>query len=421
MSKLNYRLSTKVDGSGKSQILVRFVGSNKEMWRGKTGIWIKPDNWDKRQNYPRASRRDQEDIAECRRVQAKLDGLTRYVTERYKEDRAHGEKWLTELLSHLSWDNGSLLNKSGSDFATMPMSASCRLMVESCLADKIFSDGTAHGYKDIAKKMERYETEHGSVKVEEFNAHTLDGFLSFCRDNYSLADNTVYDLRVRVMRWWHWCRSKDNTLIDLPPTAGKVRSKAYGTPYYLTKEQRDQLYHAKMPNKDIEETRDAFVLQCLIGCRISDLRTFTPANVNGDYLEYIAVKTIHSNPQTISVPLHKIAKEIIDKYKGSGWLAPAALEHHETYKRRLRHAIKVSGIDCMITVRDCHTGQQKQVMLSKAASSHMARRTFVGCLYENGFRESDICSLSGHKEGSLSIQRYRRVSDERKRMMIDSI
>lgn len=421
MSKLNYRLSTKVDGNGKSQILVRFVASNKEMWRGKTGIWIKPDNWDKRQNYPRASRRDQADIAECRRVQAKLDDLTRFVTERYKDDREHGEKWLTELLSRLSWDNGGLLNKSGSDFATMVLSASCRMMVETCMADKMFTKGTAHGYIDIAKKMERYEKEHGCVRVGEFNAQTLDDFLSFCRENYSLADNTVYDLRVRVMRWWHWCRSKDNTLIDLPPTAGKVRGKAYGTPYYLTKEQRDILYHAPMPSKDIEETRDAFILQCLVGCRISDLRTFTPANIKGDYLEYIAVKTLHSHPETISVPLHHIAKEIIDKYKGSGWLAPASLAHHETFKRRLRKAIKVSGIDCMITVRDCHTGQPKQVMLSEVASSHMARRTFIGCLYEVGFRESDICSMSGHKEGSLSIQRYRRVSDERKRMMIDAI
>ena len=102
-------------------------------------------------------------------------------------------------------------------------------------------------------------------------------------------------------------------------------------------------------------------------------------------------------------------------------IKPHSLAHHETFKRRLRKAIKVSGIDCMITVRDCHTGQPKQVMLSEVASSHMARRTFIGCLYEVGFRESDICSMSGHKEGSLSIQRYRRVSDERKRMMIDAI
>lgn len=421
MSKANYTLSSKVGSDGRSQVLIRFVASKTEAWRGKTGVWIKPDNWDARKGCPRNNRRDQYDIAECRRVQGKLDALSAFLARKYNEDTVRGDKWLTGLLSALCWDDVRLLGMSWSDFGTMSMSSSCRMMVDACMAEKMFSKGTAHGYNDVAKKMDRYEGDHGVVRVGEFNAQTLDNFLSFCRENYSLSDNTVYDLRVRVMRWWHWCRSRDNMLVDLPPTAGKVRGKAYGTPYYLTKEQRDILYHAPMPNKDMEETRDAFVLQCLVGCRISDLRTFTPANVNGDYLEYIAVKTLHSNPQTISVPLHRIAKEIISKYNGRGVLAPAALEHHETYKRRLRNAIRVSGIDCMITVRDCHTGQPKQVMLSEVASSHMARRTFVGCLYENGFRESDICSMSGHKEGSLSIQRYRRVSDERKRLMIDSI
>lgn len=421
MSKTNYSLSAKKGSDGKSQVLVRFVASRFEVWRGKTGIWIKPENWDARQGCPRASRRDQADIAECRRVQARLDDLTRFIIAKYNEDKTHGEKWLTGLLSALKWDNGGLLNTSDSEMAQMDIAASCLLMMETDLANKAFSKATAHGYKDIARKMTRFETEHGAVKVGEFNADTLGRLLSFCRREYRLSDNTVYDLRVRIMRWWHWCRTHDNTLVDLPPTAGKVRGKAYGTPYYLTKEQRDQLYYADMPSREIEETRDAFVLQCLIGCRISDLQTFTKDNIRGDYLEYIAHKTIHSNPKTISVPLHKIAKEIIAKYERCDTLAPAAILGHETYKRRLRRAIVASGIDCRITVRDCHTGEQRQVMLSEVASSHMARRTFVGCLFENGFREADICALSGHQEGSLAIQRYRSVSDERKRLMIDSI
>ena len=94
---------------------------------------------------------------------------------------------------------------------------------------------------------------------------------------------------------------------------------------------------------------------------------------------------------------------------------------NHTYIGRIREAIKVAGIDRLVTIRDSHTGEQVQKWLSEVASTHMARRTFIGCLYEQGFRESDICSMSGHKEGSVSIQRYRAVSDERKQKMIDSI
>ena len=418
MSKCNYTLSKKNNADGKAQVLLRFVGSKTEVWRAKTGIFIKPENWDGDQPHP--AHRDQADISECKRTKAKLEALTAFVVKRYNRDKEHGSKWLTSLIDELKWDDNRIVDTFGSDFSDLSLEASCRLMTDTDTTNKTFTPATAQGYRQLADKFQVYESEFGRVRVGDFDTATIERFMEHCRKRYKLADNTMYDLRVKIMRWWRWCMDRDTSLLPMPTTAGRVRGKTYGTPYYLTKEQRDQLYNAKMPNVKIEQVRDAFVLQCLIGCRVSDLMAMTKDNIKGDRIEYIAQKTLHSNPQTISVPLHKTAKEIITKYAGGKNLVNMAYTH-ETYMRRLRKAIKVSGIDCMITVRDCHTGQPKQVMLSEVASSHMARRTFIGCLYEVGFRESDICSMSGHKEGSLSIQRYRRVSDERKRMMIDAI
>ena len=51
----------------------------------------------------------------------------------------------------------------------------------------------------------------------------------------------------------------------------------------------------------------------------------------------------------------------------------------------------------------------------------MGRRNFCGNLYEAGFRDSDIASMSGHAEGSKAISRYRKVSDETKKKMIKSL
>lgn len=419
MSKINYKLSTKVGADGRSQVLMRFVGSRTEMWRAKTGVWIHPDNWDGRQNCPRTTKRDQSDIAECRRVQRALDALSRFVTEKYNKDSSHGEKWLTDIVSGLKWDNAEL--SAATEFSEMTISASWLLMVDTDLANKVFAQSTAKSFYTIHRKLLDYERDNGSIKVKDVDAARFSDIISYMRRTYSLSDNTMVDLRIKMRRWWHWCQDRDTTLPNMPSNAGKVRGKAYGTPYYLTKEQRDAFYRTPMPDRNTENIRDVFVLQCLIGCRVSDLVTFTKANVVGDHIEYIAQKTMHSNPQTIVVPLHPIAKEIIGKYEGRcGALVPVP-QHHNTYDKRLRRAISLSPIDCRITIRDCHTGMQKQVMLSEVASSHMARRTFIGCLYEQGFRESDICSMSGHKEGSISIQRYRKVSDERKRLMIDSI
>lgn len=78
-------------------------------------------------------------------------------------------------------------------------------------------------------------------------------------------------------------------------------------------------------------------------------------------------------------------------------------------------------IDHVVTILDPVTRLEKQVKLSEVASSHMGRRNFCGNLYEAGFRDSDIASMSGHSEGSHAIARYRKVSDETKQRMIDSL
>jgi integrase len=419
--KTNYILSTKVDSRGKAQILLRFVATRTEIYRGKTNIWIKPANWDGRLNEPRPSRRDQEDISECRRVQLALDALSTIVIEKYTEDSGHGKDWLKNTLSEVRFGaDGMPLNASKSEFAMLGMGESYKLMVDTDSDNNVLAPSTTNTYRAVQKKIERYEREVGKVRVRDFDGERFDSIFLWIRQNYRLSDNTMADMRTKILRWWHWCQDHDGTLPTLPSKAGRTKGKAYGTPYYLTKEQRDKLYYAEMPDYHTALARDFFVFQSLIGCRWSDMLTFTKANIQGDCLVYIAVKTLRSNPQTISVPLHPIAREIIDRYKWCKTLIPNP-KHHETFNARLRRAIKVAGIDCRITIRDCHTGQPRQVMLSEVASSHMARRTFIGCLYEQGFSESDICSMSGHKEGSISIQRYRRVSDERKRKMIDSI
>ena len=415
--KTHFCISKKVDGRKMSQLLVRFVASKKDIYRGKTGIYIKPGNWDAKNNVPKTSKRDQEDIAECRRVQRHMDSLSSIIMENYIRDKEHGEDWLTNLLSRLKWnDDGNPVSVSNTEFSAMCISESYGLMVQTGLDNNEFGITTASVYRTMQRKMREYEEEYGEVKVREFE---IEPFMRFLRCK-RLSENTLNEYRSKTMRWWHWCQERDPSLPNISRSDGKVHAKVYGTPYYLTREQRDALYRAEIKSSATRLVRDAFVFQCLVGCRVSDLLSLTESNIKDGCLVYIAKKTLHSNPQTISVPLHPIALEIIDRYKGDGILFKLPSDHHWR-DEHLRKAIRLSGIDCLITIRDCHTGEPRQVMLSEKASSHMARRTFIGCLYENGFRESDICSMSGHKEGSLSIQRYRRVSDERKRLMIDSI
>ena len=54
-------------------------------------------------------------------------------------------------------------------------------------------------------------------------------------------------------------------------------------------------------------------------------------------------------------------------------------------------------------------------MLYEIASSHLARRTFVGNLYKQVKDPNLVGALSGHKEGSRAFARYREIDEELKK------
>ena len=74
-----------------------------------------------------------------------------------------------------------------------------------------------------------------------------------------------------------------------------------------------------------------------------------------------------------------------------------------------------------MTVIDTVTEQPIQRPLYEVASSHMARRTFVGNLYKKVKDPNLVGKLSGHKEGSKAFVRYRDIDQEMKEELVKMI
>ena len=75
----------------------------------------------------------------------------------------------------------------------------------------------------------------------------------------------------------------------------------------------------------------------------------------------------------------------------------------------------------MVTVRNPVTGADEQKPINEIASSHMARRTFIGNLYKKVKDPSLVASLSGHTDGSRAFARYREIDMEMKRGLVEMI
>jgi len=79
------------------------------------------------------------------------------------------------------------------------------------------------------------------------------------------------------------------------------------------------------------------------------------------------------------------------------------------------------GITRIVPVRNSKTGETELRPINEVASSHMARRTFVGAAYKKVKDPNLVGKMSGHVEGSKAFARYREIDDDDLRSVIDMI
>lgn len=234
------------------------------------------------------------------------------------------------------------------------------------------------------------------------------------------GNNVVICLLKCLRAFFHYCMSK--SYIEKDPFIGFEGSSTeqYGTPYYISIEERDQIAAFDLSeNVSLETQRDIFIFQTLIGCRVSDMTRLKPTDIINGIIEYIPHKTLHERAKVVRVPLNKRGLDILAKYKGvdpQGRILPFI--SNQKYNDAIKKIFKTCGITRMVTILDSVTGQEVKRPINEIASSHIARRTFVGNLYKKVKDPSLIGALSGHTEGSKAFARYREIDDDIKKELI---
>ncbi len=193
--------------------------------------------------------------------------------------------------------------------------------------------------------------------------------------------------------------------------------QVYGRPIYISIEERNRIADADLSAQSttLQEQRDIFVFQCQTGCRVSDLLRLTPGNVQNGILEYVPSKTSHgSGSARPRVPLTPRALAIVEKYRDHEYCRGRLLPFisAQKYNEMIKEIFRIAGITREVNWRNPRTGQYELRPISEIASSHMARRTFVGNTYKVTKDPSLIGYMSGHAPNSRSFQRYRDIDDD---------
>ena len=233
--------------------------------------------------------------------------------------------------------------------------------------------------------------------------------------------NTIVANLKRLRAFFEWCTLSQNGgyLKADPFKEYKIPSEEYGRPIYLKKEERDALLEYTPSSERLTRVRDIFIFQCLIGCRFGDLVKLTKYNIINGAIEYIPRKTKDDRPVRVRVPLSDKAKDLISRYDmPDGSLFPFITD--QRYNDYIKDLFKEAGLDRIVTRLNPLTREEEKVPLYSVASSHMARRTFVGTLHKSNVKNEIIASMSGHTKDSKAFSRYYDIDEETQNDVINS-
>jgi len=232
------------------------------------------------------------------------------------------------------------------------------------------------------------------------------------------GDNAITNLMKKLRAFVAWCNDQEITT-NYPFRKFKIKVEKYGRPVYISLEERNTIADYDLShNPRLETQRDIFIFQCLIGCRVGDLLKLTRNNIVNGAVEYVAQKTKDEKAEFVRVPLNGRASAILKKYSDHEGVGLLPFITSQRYNDALKEIFTVCGITRMVTVINPTTGEEVQRPINEVASSHMARRTFVGNLYKQVKDPNLIGALSGHKEGSKAFARYRDIDEEIKKEVV---
>jgi integrase len=435
MATIVFSLSKRVDDLDNAEILIRFCASRENIYRAKSGIFVPTNRWSKKNTItiPKIETPERKKLIE---TEKKLNELKTFILERFEvsDKKTISKNWLVKTIDE--FHNPIIEEVETTNFFKT---------FDRYIEKKQFSQGRQRAVDVVYRMLKRYElhlqksNKHFSLTFEYFTSDTLFEFEKYLRNEQeylkgdkdiikNIAKSRIPKLRgsntistkLRMLRsFFIWCKSEG--IIETSPFEKyKVISEVYGTPYYITIEERNKIYnHDFSKHKELRIQRDIFIFQCHIGCRVGDLMKLKKQNVINGAIEYIASKTKEGNPITVRVPLNATALEIINRYAEHIGDSLLPFSSEIEYNLAIKKVFTMAKITRHVTRINPLTREPEQVPINTIASSHLARRTFIGNLYKQVKDPNLVGSMSGHKEGSKAFARYRDIDDEIKTDLVN--
>ena len=289
--------------------------------------------------------------------------------------------------------------------------------IEEAHRDGVIGDGRYAVAMSKAQKLYRFlEINHlMSMRIDAFTAERVLQFRQFIYDEYlyvplcpelyprggghrppqkRLRDTTVvHDLKLLQA---FFAELENTGEIDRSPfrriSVEKRRHMMhvmYDAPIFLRAGELKQVMTTKVPDS-LQGVKDLFVLNCAIGCRISDLLRLTKTS------------KLQTTNQEVMTPLIKPALEIINRTR-LRLMGPNLKYGKQCYNKALRRLLRLCGITRQVSLFCQETGENIYKPLWEVATSKLARKTHVDMLTKV---QINYYAAGLHRAGSDAVFRY---------------
>ncbi len=395
-----------------------------------------------------------------------LDELSQFIAAEFKEAGAGKnllpKEWLQETIDKWHRDHNE---KSAQRFVKDDLGRNAKKekreskeffeALDFFICNHEMTPGRAKHYKCLRVLLRRFEAYKSiNLTFDGLDIRTLRDFEKYLGDEYQLfkqgkledvlaattdedhphhitearGKHTITGIMKCFRSFVRWANGKckqdkpdriytDNNPFEEYSIKNSSNEQDYTTPYFITIKERKRLLDTELPER-LAQQRDIFVFQCVIGCRVSDLLHMTKSNIVDGFIQYIPKKTKEKRPVVISVPLNGTALNILEKYKDLDGEKLLPFISDVQYNKAIKDIFTLAKLTRLVTIIDPKSGETVQRPLNEIASSHLARRTFIGNLYNKVQDPNLIANLSGHTEGSRAFARYRAINDNTKKKLV---
>jgi integrase len=378
---------------------------NKKRLKLSTRIFINPNNW----NYKTRRVEDKEPFANS--INDILDLLQEkvfnmFISARIGDKPATYDYFKTELTRFIELGGNDL--EAGKDSQPYFLSKFEEYLDDS--TDKV--DSTIKNYRNTINQLKRFSLKYGQSLTfaninEEFITKLNRYFAKDLRITSQTAGKHLKNLKA-FLKSAYKKKYHSNKFFEQIKVS---REKTIVT--FLTLEEVKALKSIKLENKELEESRDIFLMGVFSGLRHSDIIRISRRTVEGEYLSFMIKKTKRAQRTYIN----KYIRELLEKYDYS---MPNISSTRVT--NNIRKVAKMANLN-----RDVTTGRrvgadliEKFRPLHEVISTHMGKRTFVTLFFEAGGRMQTILQSTGNSDME-TMKHYHKLTSKGEKEEIDRI